>query len=344
MNVQPVKYEILYNGKNITGDIIQYVISLTYTDNSQGKADEMEIVLEDVANLWKNEWYPTKGDTITARIIHPEQGTLECGTFDIDEITGDAGDAGDTFTIKGIAAGIKKTIRTKKSYAHENKSLREIANHVASFHGLKLVGKIADVRIARVTQWQETDLKFLRRIAGDYGYTFSIRDKQLIFTSVFDLEKKEASFTLNRTEITSWSITDKTSNTYQAARVSFHHPRKKKTISHTTQEKDETHSSVKSDTLEIKVKAENEQQAEIKSRVALYRANSLQQEGSVSIPGNIYAVAGNNCELNGIGMFSGLYYLDSTTHTVDASGGYTSEISVKRVGLVGKAKQKKEST
>lgn len=343
MNAPKVKYEIVYNGKNITGDILPHVISFTYTDKSHGEADEIQIVLEDKDHLWKNGWYSSKGDTVTARIFHPTQGTLECGTFTVDEISGDGSESGDTYTIKALAAGINKKLRTKSSYAHENKTLREIANHIAGKHGLTVEGKIADVRISRKTQYHESDLKFLRELAGEYGYTFSIRDTKLIFTSVFELEKKDAALTIHRTEMFSWSINDKASNTYKTATLSYHNPKQKKTITHTTQESEQAYQGAKVDTLHIKTKVENQQQAELKSRVALYRANSLQQEGTVNMPGNIYAIAGNNATLEGIGMFSGLYYLDSTTHKVDSSEAYTTDISVKRVGLVDKAKQKKET-
>lgn len=339
MNVPKVNYEILYNGKNITGDILPYVISLSYTDKSKDESDELEIILEDKDGLWKAEWFPTTGDTIEARIFDLN-GTLECGRFIVDELAGEGSESGDTFAIRGLAVSINKALRTKTNYAHENKTLRELANYVAAKHGLTVEGKIDEIRIARVTQYLQSDLSFLRRLAGDYGYTFSIRDSRLTFTSVFELEKKDAAFAIHRTEMIDYSITGKTANTYKSAKLSYHNPRQKKLIEHTAQESEQAYQGAKVDTLEVKARAENQQQAEIKSRVALYRANSLQQEGTVNMPGNIYAVAGNNCTLEGIGAFSGLYYLDSTTHSVDADSGYTTALSVKRVGLVGKSKQK----
>lgn len=342
MNVQKVKYEVVYNGRNITEDILPHVLNFSYSDKSQGEADEITILLEDAGKLWQNNWYPSKGDTVSAKIFHPTQGTLNCGTFTIDEVSGEGSESGDLFTIKGIAAGINKKIRSKNSYAHENKTLREIASHIAGKHGFTVEGTIQDVRIGRVTQYRENDLKFLKRLSFEYGYTFNVRDQKLIFTNVFDLEKKSSALTIHRSELINWSITDKTSGTYKDAKISHHSPRHKKTFSHTTRETEEAYQGAKVDTLEIRSKAENAQQAELKSRVALYRANSKQQEGNFTMPGNIYCVAGNNCTLEGIGQFSGLYYLAETTHSVDPSGGYTVAGSVKRVGLVEKAKQKKE--
>lgn len=339
MEAPKVRYEIIYNGKNITANILPHVINFSYSDKSKGETDELQLLLEDTEKLWQNEWYPAKGDTITASIIDVT-GTLLCGTFTVDEVTGSGAMEGDTITIKGIAAGINKKIRTKKSYAHESKTLREIANRIAANHGFTVEGKINEVRIDRVTQYRETDLKFLQRLAYEFGYTFSIRDKKLVFTNVFDLEKKSSALTILRSEITGWAITDKTSETYKSAKLSYHNPKSKKLITHQHTESEASYQGAKVDTLELKTKVENQQQAEIKSRVALYRANSLQQEGTIEMPGNIYAVAGNNCEFQGAGMFSGLYYIDAATHNVDKDAGYTISISVKRVGLVEKSKQK----
>lgn len=339
MNSPLVKYEVVYNGKNITGDILPYLISFNYVDKTQGEADELELTLEDSEKLWQNEWFPVKGDTISAKIIDQEN-VLNCGVFTVDEITGDGSSEGDTFKIKGIAAGINKKVRTKKSYAHESKSLREIANTVAAKHGFTVEGVIKEVRIDRVTQYRETDLNFLKRISFEYGYTFSIRDTKLIFTNVFDLEKRNAALVIHRSEISSYSINDKTSGTFKDAKVSYHNPKQKKVVSFETKETEEAYQGAKPDTLHLKVKAENQQQAELKSRVALYRANSLQQEGTIEMPGNVLAIAGNNCEVQGIGVFSGLYFIDTSTHNVDKEGGYKTGINIKRVGLVDKSKQK----
>lgn len=339
MNVPKAQYEIIYNGKNITGSIMPFVRSVTYTDKTKAEADEIEIEVEDTQGLWANEWYPQKGDTIAARITLLSQ-VLECGTFTIDEITGSGSIEGNVMSIKGIAAGINKKIRTKNCYAHENKKLREIVNTIAAKHGLTVVGKISDVRIGRETQYNETDLHFLQRLAASFGYTFSVRDKSLVFTDVFELEDKAEALNIKRTEMISWNITDKTADTYKNVHVSYHNPRDKKTITNTQKEGKAANETVKDDTLVIKKRVENEQQAEIKGKVALYLANTLQQSGTVEMPGNILALAGNNCTLEGIGFFSGKYHIVTSTHTVIPDSGYTTSLEVKRLGVIAKEKQK----
>lgn len=339
VNASKPTYEIVYNGKNITTDILPYVLSFTYTDKSSGESDELEIVVEDSSGLWRNEWYPLKGDFITAKISNMGI-TLECGKFNVDEMSATGGSGGDTVSIKALAAGINKKIRTKNSYAHENKTLREIANTIAAKNGLKVSGKIDNISIERITQHRETDLKFLHKLAGEYGYTFSVRDTTLVFTKISELENKKAAFVLTNKEIISWSITDKTAHTFQAAKVSYHNPKQKEVIDFEHKEDAAAFKNAKSDTLVLNVQAENKQQAEIKAKAALYKVNSLQQEGSVEIPGNVLALAGNNCELIGLGVFSGLYYIQSSTHSISQDGGYSTSLEIKRVGLIEKNKEK----
>lgn len=335
MNVPKATYEIIYNGKNITGNILPYVKSFTYSDKSNGEADEIEILLEDSEKLWQNNWYPSKGDTVSAKIFFLGN-VLDCGAFTVDELSGEGSTDGDNFTIKGIAAGINKKIRSKHSYAHENKTLREIVNTIAAKYGFTVKGQISNISIGRETQHRETDLKFLRRLADGYGYTFSIRDKQLIFTDIFSIENKQDALTISRADIISYSITDKTANTFKSAKNTYHNAKKKQVISYEEDESNEAYTNVKEDSLDLHFRTENKQQSEIKTKVALYKANSRQQSGSIEMPGNILVMAGNNCTMEGLGKFSGKYYIDSTTHEVSSDGGYTTSAEIKRVGLIEK--------
>ncbi|WP_153799079.1 phage late control D family protein [Foetidibacter luteolus] len=335
MQVPKTTYEVLYNGKNITGDILPYVLSINYTDRATGEADELEIVLEDSAKLWQLDYYPTHGDTVSVQFFDLGR-TLNCGAFTIDEVTASFSLDGDIVTIKALAAGIHKDLRTVKFYAHEKKTLREIANTIASRHGLTVEGNIPDVRIERKTQYQKTDLHFLQELAHDYGYTFSVRENKLTFTNMLELESKETSLIINRNEVTRVEVTDKTAQTYRTADIKYHHPRKKSTIVFTKPENETAFKSAKADTLVMRKRIENKQQAEIMATVALYRANSLKQEGTVEMPGNVFVLAGNSVQLTGFGMASGKYYITESTHSVSRDGGYASAAQIKRVGLISK--------
>lgn len=338
MNLQPATYTVLYNNKNITKDISAHLVHLSYSDKVAGESDELELQLEDADLLWQNDWYPDKGAKISA-VIEQDGYQLNCGEFTIDEIenTGD-NSSGDTVTIKALAAPITKKMRTKRSSAHENKTLREIANTIAAKHGFTVQGTIENIVISRATQYQETDLHFLHRLAGDFGYVFSVRSGMLIFTSVYELEAKAHILTLDKTELTTWSLKDKTTEVFKKATVRYHNSAKNKLEEADTENEDIEFA--KEDTIDLKTKAENKDQALAKSKAALHKHNSHEKSGSISMPGNTLVVSGINMELTGMGNLSGIQHVLTSTHSIDRSGGYTTTAEIKAVAKVDKSKWK----
>lgn len=338
MNLSPAIYTILYDNVNITKDISDHLVSLTYADKVAGESDELELVLEDADLLWQNSWYPQKGAKLTAT-IEQDGLQLQCGIFTIDEIELNCDrSSGDTVTIRALAAPITKKMRTKRSSAHENKSLREIANTIAAVHGFTVVGQIENIILSRATQYNETDLHFLHRISGDFGYVFSVRGGQLVFTSVYQLEEKPHILTLDKTDLVTWSLKDKTTEIFKAAKVAYHNPAENTTIDAETDYEDPEFS--KDDTLEVKTKAENKQQAIAKSKAALHNANAHEKTGSVTAAGNTLLIAGINFELTGMGSLSGIQHILSSSHSIDRSGGYVTSAEIKAIKKIDKSKWK----
>lgn len=339
------KYKITYEGKNITSDIVGYVIDLTYEDKEAKASDTLELRLDDTDAQWRDAWYPSKGDKIQLS-IGKDDAMVDCGSFTVDEIELEG--PPDTVTIRAIATAFTKATRTKKNKAHEKQTLKQIAQTVASDNGLTLQGEIENIKIERITQSNETDIQFLKRIADDYGYVFSIRDTKLVFTSIYKLEDGKVVRTIDRTQLTRYRISDKSSKTYKKAAVSYHNPVEAKAVTYET-EKATNKDGVSyntigaADTLVIKTKVENKQQAEAKAKAALYKANSKQQEGSLTTDGDPLLLAGNNFELTGMGAMSGKFHIESSTHRISRGGGYTTDIKVKRVEPT-KTAAKKKST
>lgn len=327
--------EVTYNGKNISADILPYVISATYTDKVEGESDDISLTMEDTDGLWRNEWYPVKGDKIRLRFGAKDGAIMDSGEFEVDEIefTGPP----DTVTLKAIAAGIKKAVRSKNSKAYENQSLKQIADQVAGRNGLTVIGEIEAIQFTRITQHQEEDLRFLKRISYEYGYVFSVRGTQLVFTKEKNLQKEDAALTLDRTDISRYSFRDKTSKTYANAKVQYHDPKDKKVKSASldkTQDADgqTVEAPTAADTLYIRSKCENVKQAELKAEAGLWRANSKQQEGNIDIEGNTICVAGINVRLTGFAQLDGKYHVKESTHSWDRGGGYSTSLTVNRVG------------
>lgn len=346
--VREPKFKILYNQKNITTYISDYLKSITYKDAVQGKSDEIEIELSNASGKWIDEWYPTFGDQLNVMMGYDDL-QFPCGVFDIDEV--EIKWLPDIIAIKGLAAGIKTATRTKNSDSHENKTLRQIAQKIADNHGYVIAGTIDVGQIKRVTQNRETDLGFLKRISMDYGHIFSIRGNVITFTDIYKLEGLAPVTTIDRDDLKSegcW-IKDKSYETYKKIHVAYHNPRAK-AVFETEFEFPENanidnytwNSIVKKDVKEVRVKLDNVNQADAKALASLHSSNSKQQEGRLVLPGNPLLVSGNNFTLTGMGKLSGVYHIYASEHKLDVSDGYITEIDIKRVGFIDVVKTKRK--
>lgn len=340
-----ISITVIYNSKDISTTISEYIISLQYVDNTEGHSDTIELSLDDSQQLWSNSWYPIKGDTIQV-FITQDKVTLELGTFKVDEI--EQSSPPDIFIIKAIATPNTGSLRTKKSSAHETKTLLQIVTSIAQNNSLTVLGKIDNnIIINRVTQNRETDLEFLYRISHEYGYIFSIRDTTITFYSIYDLEDILPVATLDKSQLSSFRIVDKSIGTYIGAVNVYQDPIGGGTITGTATQnilnKDNIDFNiiVTDDTLVSQKRAENQQQAEAKTKAALYRKNSFQQEGFINLPGNIYVISGNNISITSIGKNSGVYHVFTAYHKLDKRSGYTVNAKIKRVGFAQKVYAKK---
>ena len=179
----------------------------------------------------------------------------------------------------------------------------------------------------------------MARLSADYGHAFSLRDNSLIFTSLYNLESLSPVETLDKNDsgVTRYDFKDNASKTYKSARSSAHKPLSKTAIEARAELgvlPDGLGGSDSTDTLEVRSRAENEIQAKSKAKAKLHKANKKGVTGSLTIDGNPYFVAGNNVTLTGWGEFSGVYHVEKSTHTIDKSGGYITEVEVSRIKSV----------
>jgi len=339
MNIQKPNFTVLYNNKNITADISKYMISLTYNDKTEGESDEIEIQVEDVDLRWQNSWYPEKGAKLTVSIEN-----LKCGVFEIDEIQ--LSGPPDVVTIRGMATGIVNSLRTKKSDAHESKTLKQIAEKVAAKNNLIIQGEIPEITFNRITQNKETDLAFLKRISQEYGVLFAVRENVITFTSIYDVEKRKISFSVDKTEISRWDLKDKADGMIKTASVKSKNSKKNEPVTANLDfEKYKSEQGYSSDTPVNQdegityTKAENKQQAEAKAKAIMHLSAGNQMEGNIEMKGTVLAIAGNNFQLTGLGKLSGKYHIKSSSHKIDKSSGYTVGLEIKRLNLPEKSEQ-----
>lgn len=316
---------IEYEQKNITTYITPFTLSVTYTDYVHGKSDEIEIQLEDSKHLWKSSWYPAKGDVLTLKIGYEGEPLLPCGSFEIDEIELSA--PPDVVSLKGLSTNIKKALRQENTKAYENKTLKQIAEEIAKKHGFELAGEIKDIKVKRITQKQERDIAFLKRLAEDYGYVFKITDNKLVFYELEKLESANTVFVIDRKDMISFRFRDKTYELYKACKVQYHDPKTKKVITHVVSADGVT----KGDVLKINERVENKEQAIQKAKAHLKNKNKMQTEGTITITGTPKLVAGSNIEITGLYILNGKYHVESSKHTISRTDGYKTELEVRRI-------------
>jgi hypothetical protein len=315
-------YKIEYNNKNITKDVSDYVLSIEYSDYEHGQSDEITITFEDSESLWNGAWIPSKGDALRLCVGYVGEQMLNCGAFEIDEIEYNA--PPDTVIVKALATGIKKSFRQPNSVGYENKTLQQIASEVAKRHNLTLVGEIENIKVERITQNQERDLSFLKRLAEQYGYIFKIADGNLVFYKTEKLISAKSAKILYKTDLSSISLREKTSHAYKSVSVTYKNPKTGKIVSATAK----NDKCVKGDTLKLDSRCENKQQALVKANAALQKGNYT-IEGTLNLPGNPFLVAGLNVEVKDIGHFSGKYHIVEAHHIIDKTSGYATSLEVK---------------
>ena len=78
-------------------------------------------------------------------------------------------------------------------------------------------------------------------------------------------------------------------------------------------------------------KADSKADAERKIKAAVAKANHGKTKLSATIVGNASLVASQCVQVVGLGKLSGKYYIDTITHSVSGSGGYTMDLEMSLV-------------
>ena len=321
-------WRITIRGRDVTHDLTPMLLSVAYADHRHGQADEIEVQLEDTDGRWRTTWWPDKGDRVACWIGYDGAPLLPCGDFEIDDV--ESSGQPDVCRFRALAAGITPALRTKRSRAFENQTLRQIATKVAAANGLTVLGEIEDVRLTRVTQHDEDDLAFLTRLAEAHDHVFSVRGEQLVFYNIAALVLRAPQRTLTPGDVGRYRFRAATALTYKSCDVAYFDPRTK-ALHHATIDDPDV---VKGDTLAIKPRVESEAEATARARAALARANRRQVTGHLELEGDPTCVAGVTIAASGWGQYDRNFQVEASRHAVDRVAGYTTSIELAEVGGV----------
>ena len=337
---------LTYNGHNVTEDFSPYLLNVTYTDFEQDQSDELSITLKDNEGKFRGSWVPEKGDKLSC-IMYPKVDFLNCGTFTIDEIEYSGDTSGDICTMRALAASHNKSVRTRNTIGYKSKTLVQIAKEIGARQGFTVAGTQGNILIDKITQANETDLAFLRRVSSMYGYVFKITDDVLTFTLIEDLENSDTLLIFNKSMIKRWSITNTSAKQYAACSAQYYDPKTKKLKTYTERDKN----SMYKDTLKLSARYNSVEAAKRAASIGL-KNGSTEITGSITLKeAQANFIAGVNIELvnettdkkqtaanettvinpiNDFGIYAGKYHITQSTHRI-SSGNYEVTGEVKKI-------------
>lgn len=338
--------EISFDGTDITEDIRPYLRSVTYTDNEEDTADDLQIRLQDREGLWLTGWLNEAVQAAAAAKLkiraafvrqnwtgNGETVKLPCGDFELDSVQ--AGGPPSEVTLKATSLGFSAPVRqTKRSKAWESYDLAGIAREIARANGRKLLYESASKPFyKRAEQTKSSDIAFLSRLCQDAGLSLKCTDSQLVIFDQAAYEAKPPVLAIKRGKAggyTKYSLSSGAADTqYASCRVRYRDPATGKLIEGTAEAAGADAESGQCLEVWAKVSGASEAKALAAKRLRLH--NKFTRTASFTFPGNPALAAGVTVLLEDWGGWSGKYLVRQAKHTVDAAGGYTTQISCRRV-------------
>lgn len=337
-NARRTKLKVKYEGADISKDLEKYLLSLTYTDQEEDEADDLQISLEDREGNWARDWLEQtggKGAKVEAKIIQvDEEGRekeLPCGKFMVDTINENGPPTKVTLKASAIPSNSKLS-NEEKTKAWEKIKLSAIAAEIASKNSLKSIYESEDDPLYdRREQTKKSDISFLKELCKDAGISLKVTDEQIVLFDASKYEKLPAIDTIERGKglVTRWTFgTNFTDAGYTSCEVTYTDPETKKTIKGKFEnpKKDKSTGRV----LKINEKVTDKAEADILAKKKLREKNRKETQASLEVVGNVNYVAGVNLEIKGWGLYDGKYIIEQANHNVSKSG-YKTSLTLRRV-------------
>jgi phage protein D len=165
-------------GNDITQDISARLLSLTLTDNRGFEADQLDIELDDSDGLVS---MPARGAVLALFLGWQGSALLGKGDFTVDEI--EHRGAPDTLTIRARSADFRGTLNSRREMSYHDTTLGQVVEQIAARNKLaaSVATQLTAISIPHIDQSQESDAKFLTRLAMRNGADVSVKAGKLLF-------------------------------------------------------------------------------------------------------------------------------------------------------------------
>lgn len=328
MKTRKVELNIIYQGKNITEQIKDYIESLSYIDVASGASDSISLQLNNLDKKWINEWMPEKGDEIIVEIKIKNRETegveevVPCGIFMSDDIS---------FSGSPLICSIKATSvlqnegfkAQKRTKTWEKLTVFQIASEIATNANVELYYEANEILIDTIEQLEEADSKFLFGLCKSYGLAMKVFAKKICIFDVEIYEQKEPVVTLKPENITKWSYNTTLSGSYTGVKLSYSNPKNDEEITVEFGEKTRV--------LELNEKVDNYVDAERKAKARLHEENKKMNTLEITMPANPKIIASSMIAVKELGKLNGNYYVEQIRHKIDGKSAYIMSLSARKI-------------
>jgi len=322
---------------DVSQDVAPYCLSITFTDNAHGKADDLQLEFEDRDHRWAMGWMPHKGERLRAAFqcrnwfADGDSLELSCGSFTIDQI--DLSGPPDVVRVRAVSAAVDTPMRREaKTRAWEHASLKTVAGDVAQEHGLTLQYEGDACAFLRLDQRQESDLALIKRVAEKQGLTVKVCEDRLVIRSAKEADAQPPSLAIARgvTAVSRFQFSTQSAETYGDAQCDYWDPTEKALKSaRATPARGQTDQAV-AQTLKVNARVESQAEAERVAANELRQANQREWTGTLDMLGDPRLYAGLVVQVQGWGQFDGAWMVETATHTLNRAAGYTTSISIRK--------------
>jgi len=166
-------YKLIVNGKDVTTSLKKYILGIEYTDAKDNEADGFKIRFhgenfappeyKDILKVWLgfegNLWYIGSFSVLKSRLEHRTK----------------------VISITGTPVNFSTQIKEKRTQSYENVSLDQVLQKIAKRNDLSVKNSFYDLMFLHLSQDDQSDLDFMRKVASDIGATFAIKNDTILF-------------------------------------------------------------------------------------------------------------------------------------------------------------------
>ena len=343
---------VSFDGVDISRPINEGLLSLSYTDNEEDEADDLQIKIQDRKKKWLGQWLNdtmaqaaygikqgTKGLTISAGIkqFHPNGKirSADFGFFELDQLK--ASGPPSQILIKGTSLPYSNGVRTEeRDKAWEKYTLKKIGAEIAQKAGLGFLYDCPkDPSYSRVEQAKQTDIAFLMQLCHDHGYSLKISGLKLIIFDQARYENMQAVATIKWMDGTyvKYDLDTQDGDTHYDQCVVRYYDAATGTKYEATANADDYDAEAKEHTVCTVTSRPVHSAAEASELAAkiLRLHNKYEKKVSFTLLGNPMIGAGMTMTIEGFGMWDEKYIIKQAKHDISPNSGYTTKIMLRTI-------------